>query len=48
MTLSGNIETLSLFGQEMYIDSITVIPEPASLSLAALGALLVARRRRRG
>ena len=48
LTMSGTINSLSFFGQEMCMDNLAVtVPEPATLTLAALGGLAMLRRRRK-
>lgn len=45
LTLTGSIDTFEIGGQEMSIDNVSFVPEPASLFLLLAGAALVRRRR---
>ena len=45
LTLSGDIESVRVGGQELVIDNITAVPEPAALGLLTLGAAALVRRR---
>lgn len=47
ITIQGNITQFSVGGQEFEIDDVRYIPTPAPAALLALGALPLARRRRR-
>jgi hypothetical protein len=47
ITLSGDITSFVIGGQELSIDNIVAVPEPASLLLLGLGAVAVLRRDRR-
>jgi hypothetical protein len=48
ITLEGPIDSFQIGGQELNVDNIVVVPEPASLAILAVGAAaLVYRRRRR-
>ena len=44
LTLTGRIDTFEIGGQEMSIDNVSFVPEPASLLLLLAGAALVRRR----
>ncbi|UCE58551.1 MAG: PEP-CTERM sorting domain-containing protein [Phycisphaerales bacterium] len=45
VTLTGNIDSFRIGGQELYIDNVTVIPEPATLLLLGVGGFWLMRRR---
>ena len=45
VTLTGNIDSFRIGGQELYIDNITAIPEPATLLLLGAGGVWLMRRR---
>lgn len=45
LSLSGNITSVQLGGQNVMLDAIQV-PEPATLALLSLGGLLIARKRK--
>ena len=46
ITLSGPISSFLIGGQELIIDNVTAVPEPATLLLLATAGALVLRRRR--
>jgi len=47
ITLTGDIDSVLIGGQELTVDSIVAIPEPTSLVLLGAGGLLALRRLRR-
>ncbi|MCO6437461.1 MAG: PEP-CTERM sorting domain-containing protein [Phycisphaerae bacterium] len=46
VTLDGPVDYLLIGGQELAIDNITAVPEPATLALLVVGGALLAGRRR--
>lgn len=46
VTLDGPVESFRIGGQELYIDNIIAVPEPATLLLLAVGGAYFARRRK--
>ncbi|MEM8782153.1 MAG: hypothetical protein AAGE65_04775 [Planctomycetota bacterium] len=46
VTLTGNITSLEIGGQELGIDNVTFVPEPAMAGLAIAGVSLMLRRKR--
>jgi hypothetical protein len=46
LTLTGSLESFQIGGQELVIDNIIAVPEPASVLLLGAGALLLLRRTR--
>ena len=48
ITLTGNIDSLLVGGQELGIDNIVAIPEPTTAALLTLGGAILLRRRRKG
>lgn len=47
ITLTGVVHSFLIGGQELIIDNITVVPEPATLVLLGIPAAVLLRRRRR-
>jgi hypothetical protein len=45
ITLTGEISSLIIGGQELAIDNVVALPEPGTLGLLALGGVLLIRRR---
>ena len=48
LTLTGDIESVRIGGQELVIDNVTAIPEPATVGLLTLAAAVAFVRRRLG
>ncbi len=46
ITLLGNVDSVRIGGQELGIDTIVAVPEPASIILLGLGFVILLRRRR--
>jgi hypothetical protein len=42
----GNIQSFTIGGQQLYIDNITTVPEPATIMLLGLGSLGLLRNRK--
>ncbi len=47
ITLAGDIDSFRIGGQELAIDNIVAVPEPAMFALLASGSILLLRRHRR-
>ena len=47
ITLTGNIDSLLIGGQELGVDNIVAIPEPTTAALLTLGGAILLRRRRK-
>ena len=47
VTLTGALTSLAIGGQELEIDDVTFVPEPASAALLGLAGMVIASRRRR-